>query len=76
MQPVIELAPGAENNGFATMLADLVRQNLEAKPHKVADFDAIAGRLPSSRTTPRSRSRSSSGTAASSFTTASRGSPT
>ena len=43
VQPVIELAPGAENNGFATMLADLVRQNLEAKPHKVADFDAHPG---------------------------------
>ena len=41
MKPVIELAPGAENNGFATMLSDLVRQNLEAKPHKTADFDAI-----------------------------------
>lgn len=43
IQPLIELAPGAENNGFATMLADLVRQNLEAKPHKVRDFQAITG---------------------------------
>ncbi len=43
--PTIELAPGAENNGFATMLAELVRQNLEAKPHKTADFDAIAGSI-------------------------------
>jgi len=42
MQPSISLAPGAENNGFATMLADLVRQNLEAKPHKRADFDALS----------------------------------
>jgi hypothetical protein len=25
------------------MLADLVRQNLEAKPHKVTDFDALEG---------------------------------
>ena len=39
----IELAPGAEDNGLATMLADLVRQNLEAKPHKGGDFDAIHG---------------------------------
>lgn len=39
----IELAPGAEDNGLATMLADLVRQNLEAKPHKTADFDALHG---------------------------------
>ncbi len=39
----IELAPGAEENGLATMLADLVRQNLAAKPHKRADFDALHG---------------------------------
>src|SRR5580692_5486667 len=40
---VIELAPGAEDNGLASMLADLVRQNLEAKPHKVADFEGCDG---------------------------------
>jgi hypothetical protein len=39
----IDLAPGAEENGLASMLADLVRQNLEAKPHKVADFEACEG---------------------------------
>ncbi len=39
----IALAPGAENNAFATMLADLVRQNLESKPHKRKDFDALRG---------------------------------
>ena len=41
--PSIDLAPGAEDNGLAAMLADLVRQNLEAKPHKLADFDALDG---------------------------------
>jgi hypothetical protein len=41
--PSIELAPGAEENGLATMLADLVRQNIAAKPHKRADFDALHG---------------------------------
>lgn len=41
--PSIELAPGAEENGLAVMLADLVRQNLEAKPHKRSDFDALDG---------------------------------
>jgi hypothetical protein len=40
---VISLAPGAENNAFATMLADLVRQNLESKPHKKKDFDELSG---------------------------------
>jgi hypothetical protein len=43
MTSAIDLAPGAENNAFATMLADLVRQNLEAKPHKRRDFDALRG---------------------------------
>ena len=38
----ISLAPGAENNAFASMLADLVRQNLESKPHKKKDFEALA----------------------------------
>ncbi len=39
---MIALAPGAENNAFATMLADLVRQNLESKPHKKKDFSRLA----------------------------------
>jgi hypothetical protein len=39
----ILLAPGAEDNGFAVMLSDLVRQNLETNPHKRADFDKISG---------------------------------
>ena len=38
----ISLGPGAENNAFASMLADLVRQNLESKPHKKKDFEALA----------------------------------
>jgi hypothetical protein len=39
----VALAPGAENNAFASMLADLVRQNLETKRHKQKDFDALDG---------------------------------
>ena len=39
----IELAPGAEDNGLAMMLADLLRQNLEDKPHKLPDFEALEG---------------------------------
>lgn len=38
----IRLAPGAEENGLAVMLSDLVRQNLEAKPQKRADFERLA----------------------------------
>ena len=40
--PSITLAPGAENNAFATMLCDLVKQNLESKPHKKKDFAKLA----------------------------------
>jgi hypothetical protein len=43
--PRIGLAAGAEENGLAIMLGDLVRQNLEAKPKKKVDFDALDGRV-------------------------------
>jgi hypothetical protein len=43
--PIIELAPGADENGLANMLSGLVRDNLEAKPHKQADFEALSGRV-------------------------------
>lgn len=39
----IDLAPDAHENGLATMLAELVRQNLAAKPHKNTDFATLAG---------------------------------
>jgi hypothetical protein len=42
---VVVLAPGAADNGLATMLASLVRQNLEDKPHKQADFARLDGRV-------------------------------
>jgi hypothetical protein len=38
----ISLGPGAENNAFASMLGDLVRQNLDSKPHKKKDFAWLA----------------------------------
>jgi hypothetical protein len=43
MQADVKLAPDAHENGLATMLADLVRQNLDAKPHKKRDFAALEG---------------------------------
>jgi len=43
MPPPIELAPGADENGFAVMLADLVRQNAEASPAKARDLAALRG---------------------------------
>ncbi len=45
MQPDVELAPDARDNGLANMLAALVRENIEAKPHKKADFAALHGKI-------------------------------
>lgn len=39
----IDLGARTEDNAFATMIADLIRQNLESKPHKKRDFDALDG---------------------------------
>lgn len=39
----IEVAPDAEHNAFASMLADLLRQNLEDKPHKARVFETMTG---------------------------------
>jgi len=43
--PDVTLAPGADNNGLAHMLAGLVSQNLQAKPHKLEDFASLDGRV-------------------------------
>lgn len=41
----IELAPDAEDNGLATMLSELLRQNLADHPEKQRDFDRLVGRV-------------------------------
>ncbi len=41
MTASVEVAEGSEGNAFAQMLADLVRQNLESKPHKCKDFHQL-----------------------------------
>jgi hypothetical protein len=41
----IEVAADACDNGLANMLADLVRQNLVAKPHKQRDFVLMRGHV-------------------------------
>lgn len=43
--PNISLAKGAEENGLAVMLTDLLRQNLESKPQKIRDMQAMTGRI-------------------------------
>jgi hypothetical protein len=45
MEPDVTLAPGADDNGLANMLAGLVSQNLQANPHKLEDFAALDGRV-------------------------------
>ncbi|MEO8875735.1 MAG: SCP2 sterol-binding domain-containing protein [Polyangiaceae bacterium] len=43
MSSHVTLAPGADANGLAVMMSELIPQNLEAKPHKKRDFAAISG---------------------------------
>ena len=39
--PLIDLAPGADDNALAVRFAELVRQNLRVKPAKMQDFRAL-----------------------------------
>ncbi|MGD0674776.1 MAG: hypothetical protein ABSC94_05120 [Polyangiaceae bacterium] len=43
MTPEVALARGADENGLALMLADLLRQNMLAKPRKRTDFAGLNG---------------------------------
>jgi hypothetical protein len=43
--PIIDLAPGAEENPVAVELADIIRRNLSANPRKRADFSALRGSI-------------------------------
>lgn len=43
MDPLVRLAPGADENGLANMLAGLLRQNMEGRPRKQADFATLHG---------------------------------
>lgn len=45
MEPAIHLAPGAENNGFASMLATLLRQNVDERPEKKRSLLKMRGRV-------------------------------
>lgn len=38
---LIVVTPGAEDNGLASMVADLVRQNLAAHPERLADLERL-----------------------------------
>lgn len=41
----VTLAPGSEDNAFAGMLCDLLRQNLLDKPHKARDMKRLSGKI-------------------------------
>ena len=43
MDPIVDLAPGAEDNDLAVRLAARVRSNLARAPRKVKDFRALRG---------------------------------
>ncbi len=43
--PVIELYPGAEENPFASMMVQLLQQNLADHASKLADFAQMRGRV-------------------------------
>ncbi|MFT3766569.1 MAG: hypothetical protein QM820_13805 [Minicystis sp.] len=41
MNPIIDLAPGAEENALAVEIAECLRDNMDRSPRKVADFRAL-----------------------------------
>jgi hypothetical protein len=43
VEPIIDLAPGAEDNPLAVRIAERIRRNLADKPKKMADFRALRG---------------------------------
>lgn len=45
MSDVVELGRGAEDNGFALMLSQLIAQNLDDRPEKRRDFDRLSARI-------------------------------
>lgn len=45
LEPAIQLAPRAEDNGFAVMLAQLIRQNVDDRPEKKRALARMFGRV-------------------------------
>jgi len=39
----VSLAPGAEENGMAAMLGDMIKTNVQSKPSKLKDFNKLKG---------------------------------
>jgi hypothetical protein len=43
VEPIVDLAPGAEDNALAIRLGELIRSNVAIKPYKAKDFRALRG---------------------------------
>lgn len=43
MEPIIDLAPGAEENPLAALFGGLIREHLARDPRRAADFRALRG---------------------------------
>jgi hypothetical protein len=43
MQPIVDLAPGAEDNALALRFATIIRENLRRHPHKIQPFRGLRG---------------------------------
>ena len=41
----INFAPGVEDAGLPVMIADIIKGNLEAKPQRQGDFNALSGNI-------------------------------
>ena len=44
-EPDIKMAPGAEEAGMASMLAEMIKTNLKNKPERVKDFNKLKGTI-------------------------------
>jgi hypothetical protein len=45
VEPIIDLAPGAEESALAVEIVERVRRNLAESPRKIADFKALRGTI-------------------------------
>ena len=43
--PRVELDKGAQDNGLAAMIKDLITQNIESRPNRAKDADALDGNI-------------------------------
>lgn len=41
----IEISPDVEDGGMATMIADIIKGNLQEKPQREKDFNALSGNI-------------------------------